>query len=197
LFAHQNGAIAAAESALHDLERRAPGDIRVWRGRGLIASQQGRLKEAAEALARMVTLRPSWKNLWHLADVELRMGDAVSTRRHLEQLLVLSPRNPRGLAKMAELEWMMGDPAVAARIYQDLLTRTVTQESLGNLGGACCWRGTTPRGDVLQAGRGRDAGDLISRLNLGIATGAGDERPPDARIRSCSIASPRASGRRR
>jgi tetratricopeptide (TPR) repeat protein len=176
LLANKNGAIPAAESALRELERQAPGDIRVWRGRALIASQQGRLQEAAEALTRMVTLRPSWRNLWYLADVELKMGDATNTRRHLEQLLALSPRNPRGMAKMAELEWVMGDPAVAARIYQDLLTRTVTQESLGNLGWSLLLAGDYPAAvAACQRALDRNAGDLLSRLNLGIAhEGTGD-----------------------
>ena len=83
---------------------------------------------------RLLRERPSWTNLWYIADVEIDLGDAQGAREHLRQLLEVSPRNPRGRAKLAELEWFLGDPAKAARIYEELLKEHETRENVSNLG---------------------------------------------------------------
>jgi predicted Zn-dependent protease len=104
----ETGQVADTEAALAGLDKRAPGDIRVWRARARLFSRQGKFKEAAEALGRLVRERPSWRNLWSIASVEIDLGDAKGARAHLDRLLELSPGNPRGLALMAELEWLKG-----------------------------------------------------------------------------------------
>src|SRR5262249_2510764 len=130
----ETGSIGDAQSALADLERRAPGDVRLLRAKGLLLSRQGRFAEAAEVGRRMAPERPSGRNLWYVVRLEIDLADAKSARQHLDQLLQISPGNAQGLAEMAELEWLMGDPAKAARIYEGLLKDKFSAQNLGNLG---------------------------------------------------------------
>jgi serine/threonine-protein kinase len=172
----ETGQVADMEVALAELEKRAPGDIRVWRARARLYSRQGKFKEAAEVLGRLVRERPSWKNFWSIASVEIDLGDAAGARRHLDHLLELSPGNPRGLALMAELEWLMGDPMKAARIYQGLLEARVTRQNLTNLGWSLLLAGEySSSADAYRKALELEPDHLNSRLNLGIALdGAGD-----------------------
>ncbi len=194
----ETGQMADAESALAELERSAPGDIRAWRARGRLLARQGKLQEAAEVHRRLVLERPSWKNLWNVARVEMDLGDAKRARQHLEQLLQLSPGNPKGLAMRAELEWLMGDPRDAARIYEGLLKEKVTEPDLSNLGWSLLLAGDYSA----SAGAYRRAlelvpDDLLNRLNLGIALeGAGDEEGAHRLYRELvdSVARREASG---
>src|SRR4029450_10154457 len=93
---------AAAEGLLDEMERRSPGDVRVWRARARLLSRQGKLQEAADVRRRVVRERASGKNLWDLADVEIEIGNADAARLRLRQLLELSPGNAQGLEKLAE-----------------------------------------------------------------------------------------------
>jgi tetratricopeptide (TPR) repeat protein len=172
----ETGQVADMEVALAELEKRAPGDIRVWRARARLFSRQGKFKEAAEVLGRLVRERPSWKNFWSIASVEIDLGDAAGARRHLDHLLELSPGNPRGLALMAELEWLMGDPMKAARLYQGLLEARVTRQNLTNLGWSLLLAGEySSSADAYRKALELEPDHLNSRLNLGIALdGAGD-----------------------
>jgi len=172
----ETGQVADTEAALAELEKRAPGDIRVWRARARLFSRQGKFKEAAEVLGRLVRERPSWKNFWSIASVEIDLGDAEGARRHLDHLLELSPGNPRGLALLAELEWLMGDPMKAARIYQGLLEARVTRQNLTNLGWSLLLAGEySSSADAYRKALELEPDHLNSRLNLGIALeGAGD-----------------------
>jgi tetratricopeptide (TPR) repeat protein len=170
------GRLDEATAALAALERVAPGDIRVWRARAALLARQGKLPEAAEMQRRLVRERPSWKNLWYLADVEMTLADVTAARQHLDQLLQVSPGNPRGLAKMAELEWKMGDPSKAAHIYQGLLKEKVTRQNLSNLGWSLLLAGDYP-GAVAAYRRALELepDHLASRMNMAIAgEGAGD-----------------------
>jgi tetratricopeptide (TPR) repeat protein len=164
------GRLEEAKAALASLESVSPGDVRVWRARAALLAREGKLPEAAEMQMRLVRERPSWKNLWYLADVEMKLADAKGAREHLDQLLQVSPGNPRGLAKMAELEWSMGDPSKAARIYEGLLKEKVTRQNLSNLGWSLLLAGDYP-GAAAAYRRALDLepDHLSSRLNLGIA----------------------------
>jgi tetratricopeptide (TPR) repeat protein len=170
------GRLADASAALAELEKLAPGDVRVWRARAALLAREGKLPEAADMQMRLVRERPSWKNLWYLADVEMKLADVKGARQHLDQLLQVSPGNPRGLAKMAELEWKMGDPAKAARIYEDLLKQKVTRQNLSNLGWSLLLAGDYPAAaNTYRRALELEPDHLLSRLNLGIAgEGAGD-----------------------
>ncbi|HYU42286.1 MAG TPA: protein kinase [Vicinamibacteria bacterium] len=170
------GRIADAAAALAALEKLAPGDVRVWRARAALLAREGKLAEAAEVDRRLVRERPSWKDLWYLADVEMKLADVKGARQHLDQLLQISPGNPRGLAKMAELEWKMGDPTAAAHIYEGLLAEKVTRQNLSNLGWSLLLAGDYPgAATAYRRALELEPDHLLSRLNLGIAgEGAGD-----------------------
>lgn len=173
------GDLGAAEAAVAELEQIAPGDVRVSRARARLLVSQGRLAEAAKVSLQMVRERPSWRNLWYLADIEIDLVDEPAARQHLDQLLELSPGNPRGLEKKAELEWQMGDPAKAALIYEDLLNQEVTFVTLLNLG----WSRLLARDYAGAIAANRWAldleaadDDLLAQLNLGVAyEGMGDK----------------------
>jgi tetratricopeptide (TPR) repeat protein len=171
----ETGHVVEAEAAVAELERVAPGDIRVWRARAPLL-RQGDFKAAAEVRRRLSAARPSWKNLWYLAEVEMRMNDAQAARGHLDQLLQVSPGNRHGLTKKAELEWRMGDPVEAARIYERLLEDDVAPIYLSNLGWSLMLAGR-----YVDAARAYDRAlalepdDFLNRMNLGVASeGAGD-----------------------
>jgi len=170
------GRPAAAEAAVARLERLAPGDIRAWRARARLLGRQGKLREAADVQRRLLRDRPSWKNLWYVADVEMQLADVGAARQHLRQLLALSPGNRMGRAKLAELEWQMGDPRQAAEIYEGLIKDGETQQSVANLGWSLVLAGDYAAA-VRAYGRALELEpeDLLSRLNLGIADeGLGD-----------------------
>lgn len=170
------GRIPDAAAALAELERRAPGDVRVWRARASLLAREGKLGEAAEVVRRLVRDRPSWQDLWYLADIEMKLADVSGARQHLDQLLQVSPGNPRGLAKRAELEWKMGDPTAAAHIYEGLLKQKVTRQNLSNLGWSLLLAGDYPAAAAAyRRALEMEPDHLLSRLNLGIADeGAGD-----------------------
>jgi eukaryotic-like serine/threonine-protein kinase len=172
----ETGTVVEAQDALGELEKRTGGDVLLLRAQARLLSRQGKLREAVEVLRRLLRERPSWKNLWSIADVEIDLGDAHNAREHLRQLLLVSPRNPRGRAKLAELEWFLGDPEQAARIYEELLKEHETQENVFNLGWSLILAG-----DYAAAAHANrralelDPEDPYSRLNLGIAyEGLGD-----------------------
>jgi tetratricopeptide (TPR) repeat protein len=171
-----SGRIAEAAATLATLETLAPTNVLVWRARAILLAREGKLPQAAEMQMRLVRERPSWKNLWYLADLEMKIGDAKGTREHLDQLLQISPGNPRGLAKMAEFEWMMGDPAHAADIYEGLLAEKVTRQNLSNLGWSrLLARDYSAAASAYRRALAMEPDHLLSRLNLGIAgEGTGD-----------------------
>jgi eukaryotic-like serine/threonine-protein kinase len=166
----EHGSLAEAQAALAELERRAPADARVAMARARLLIRQGKLPEAVEVRRRMLGRRLSWRNLWNVADLEIKLADLEGARGHLVQLLEVSPGNPRGRAKMAEMEWLLGDPARAVAIYEELLKEHETQQNVGNLGWSLILAG-----DYAAAARAYrralelQPDDLFIRLNLGIA----------------------------
>ena len=172
----ETGTVAEAQEALGELEKRARGNVLLLRARARLLGRQGKSREAVEVLRRLLRERPSWKNLWSIADVEIDLGDARGAREHLRQLLLVSPRNPRGRAKLAELEWFLGDPAQAARIYEELLKEHETQENVFNFGWSLLLAGEyAAAAHANRRALELDPEDLYSRLNLGIAyEGLGD-----------------------
>jgi tetratricopeptide (TPR) repeat protein len=173
----ETGTLADAQRALDQFEEHAPADVRLLRARATLLIRQGQLREAVEMRRRLLRERPSWANLWYIADVEIALADARGAREHLRQLLELSPRNPRGRAKLAELEWFLGDPATAARIYEELLEEHETRENVSNLGWSLLLAGEYPAAArAYRRALELRPENLLGRLNLGIAyEGMGDQ----------------------
>jgi tetratricopeptide (TPR) repeat protein len=172
----ETGTVAEAQKALDRFEELAPADVRLLRARATLLIRQGQLREAVEIRRRLLRARLSWTNLWYIADLEIDLADASAAREHIRQLLELSPGNPRGRAKLAELEWFLGDPARAARIYEDLLREHETRENLSNLGWSLLLAGEYPAAArAYRRALELQPEHLRSRLNLGIAyEGMGD-----------------------
>lgn len=123
-----------ARSILDALRRHLPGDVAVLEGESRLLEQQGDLQGAIVARRRTVELRPSWKLLYRLGDLEFRNGQVDSARQHLRQALERSPGNRRCLSKLAELEMLFGNLAEAEALYQTLLERRPQINYLTNLG---------------------------------------------------------------
>lgn len=166
----ETGTLPDAGKALADLEARAPGDARVARARARLLVRQGRTAEAAEAYRRLLRERPSWRTLWSVANIEIDLGDEKGAREHLTRLLELSPHNRRGRAKMAELEWTLGDPVQAVRLYEELLAEQETPDYTTNLGWSRLLAGDYP-GAARASERALELqpSNLQSRMILGIA----------------------------
>lgn len=115
--------LADAEAALETLSGIVPGDPQLHYLAGQLAESRGDLERAASELSEAVRTAPSWSNLYRLADVEARAGRIEAARRHLEDLLALSPGNFWGLSRLANLELLEGDPRRAEQIFLDILRR--------------------------------------------------------------------------
>jgi serine/threonine-protein kinase len=101
---------------------------------GMLAETRGDLQRAIADLEAAVRRDPSWANLFRLADLEIKAGRVADARRHLEQLLARNPGNFWGLAKLGDLELLVGDPARAERIYLDLIRLQPQRPYFTNLG---------------------------------------------------------------
>jgi tetratricopeptide (TPR) repeat protein len=123
-----------AEAALETLSGIVPGDPQLHALAGELAESRGDLERAAAELSLAVAGAPSWSNLYRLADVEARSGRTAAARRHLEDLLALSPGNLWGLNQLANLELLEGDPRRAEQLYRDILRRQPQRSHYTNLG---------------------------------------------------------------
>ncbi|PYQ66656.1 MAG: hypothetical protein DMF53_03110, partial [Acidobacteria bacterium] len=123
-----------ARKALSELAAINPGDPQIHVLAGRLAESQGDLKRAIAELEAAVARAPSWKNLFLLADLEIKAGRIAGARRHLEQLLARSPDNLWGSEKLGNLELLEGDPARAERIYLDLIRRQPQRSFYTNVG---------------------------------------------------------------
>ncbi len=128
------GPPAEAEPALEAFERQAPGDVRVLDLRARLRERQGRPEEALEAAREAAARQPSWVRLQELANLEWRQGEVGAARQSLDRLLAAFPGNQRGRQLLALLELTHGDPARAARLYQELAAGSADPGLLVNLG---------------------------------------------------------------
>ncbi|HJX26962.1 MAG TPA: tetratricopeptide repeat protein, partial [Thermoanaerobaculia bacterium] len=123
-----------AEAALETLSAMAPGDPQLHAYAGELAESRGDLERAAAEFSAAVQGAPTWSNLYRLANVEAKAGRIDAARRHLADLLARSPGNTWGLARLASLELMEGDPRRAEQIYLDILRRQPQRIHHTNLG---------------------------------------------------------------
>ncbi len=130
------GRMEEALQAVEELERVAPGDILTLVARASYLERQGHLAEARDLQRTVVDLRPSWQNLYRLADLEYTLGEHEAARAHLHELFERSPKNARGLDLLARLELFFGDLEAAENIYRELITADPADSAqrLGNLG---------------------------------------------------------------
>ncbi|HEX7182085.1 MAG TPA: protein kinase [Thermoanaerobaculia bacterium] len=130
----EGGRIAEAEEALGELQRLAPGDVRVLELRALLLNSRGESRQAIELLRTAARRNPSWKRLVVLARMELQNGQIAVAREHLGQLLERSPENFEGLSLLAQIELANGSPARAAELYERLVRRSPGLSQISNLG---------------------------------------------------------------
>jgi eukaryotic-like serine/threonine-protein kinase len=126
--------VSKAEAALAELETLVPGDARVLDRKARILAAQGKTGEAIGLLERSVRLRPDWKRLYSLAQLEYRHGRVPEARRDLGRLLEIAPGNIYGLSLLGEIELVNGDLHEAVRRYSELVRRSSTPNRLSNLG---------------------------------------------------------------
>lgn len=130
------GRLAEAETALAELERLAPGSTEVLMRRAVLVEQLGDGQRALDLMRSAVRRRPSLRNLFSLANLEVRQGQIDAARATLESLRQSFPHDRRGLSLLAQLELLSGDPARAAQLYGELVTGSSSFIDLTNLGTA-------------------------------------------------------------
>lgn len=130
----QAGRLDEAEATLAAFERRAPGDVRVLELRSHLLERSGRPEKALEVSRAMVDREPSWSHLYQHATLAWRQGEVGAARESLETLLDRFPGNEWGLRLLATIELTNGDPARAARLFEDLAARSPDSGTRVNLG---------------------------------------------------------------
>jgi eukaryotic-like serine/threonine-protein kinase len=132
-IASVGGDLDRAEEVLAELDRLQPGDP------GLMV-RRARLVEARDPAGALSLIRegtrrqPSWKNLFWLADMELRQGYPTEARRDVAELLRRFPEKYEGLSLLAQIEVLYGSLHRAVDIYSRLAERSPRPNELTNLG---------------------------------------------------------------
>ena len=130
------GELELAERALSDLEGRDPGNVWTVMFRAELADHRGDSRQAIIAMREAAERRPSWRVLFNLARVERRAGQIAEARRHLEELLRISPKNHAGLSLLAQLEQVSGSAERAVALYLELVALSPSYAGYSNLGTA-------------------------------------------------------------
>jgi serine/threonine-protein kinase len=133
--------LPTAERYLKQLEALTPDDPQLFVYRARLADRRGQTDLALVNLQDAVKRVRSWKNLYELADLEVRLGRVTDARQHLNELLKVSPDNPWGLSKRAELELRYGDLALAEKGYLQALAIKSSRADYSNLGLALSLQG--------------------------------------------------------
>ncbi|HYL06150.1 MAG TPA: tetratricopeptide repeat protein, partial [Thermoanaerobaculia bacterium] len=128
------GRLAEAAAALHELERRQPGDAVTLQRRALLSEQRGDRGQALILLRSAAERHPAGSVLMDLANLEMRLGEIPAARSTLENLLRRLPGDPGGETLLAQLELEAGSPARAAALYAGLAGRRPGFAVLSNLG---------------------------------------------------------------
>jgi serine/threonine-protein kinase len=134
LLALADDRTAQAAAILTELERHLPGDPEMLVLRSQLAGHQGKTDEALAHLRTAAERTPSWRNLYHLARLEVGAGKLDDARRHLQAVLRQSPQNVWGLTELANLELSYGDLRRAEELYLRLLAIRPRRGTWTNLG---------------------------------------------------------------
>ena len=165
----------AAEAMADELERLAPGDLRVLGARARIAEHRGDLRRASGFWSDVVELRPTWRNLHQLTRIELRLGEHQSARSHLVRLLEMAPDNTYVLGQWAAMELLYGgDLEKAEDLFRRLVRIDRRSSHLGNLGQTLYLRGRYEQAaEAYREALDLAPGGTVQRLNLADALLAG------------------------
>ncbi len=130
-----------AEEAVAGLERLQPGDPGLLVRRARLLEKRGESEKALALMREGVSRYPSWRNLFHAAEMEKSLGHFDAARRDAEQLLANYPESYEGLSTLAEIELLHGDPRRAVALYSRLVERFPRPGELSNLGTAQIYLG--------------------------------------------------------
>jgi tetratricopeptide (TPR) repeat protein len=169
-----------AEEALAGLERLQPGDAGILVRRARLLEKRGESEKALTLMREGVSRYPSWRNLFHAAEMEKSLGHFDAARRDAEQLLVNYPQSYEGLTMLAEIELLHGDLRRAVALYSRLVERYPRPGELANLGTAQMYLGSYREAEAtFRKALALESGDVFNLLNLADAvTLAG--RPKEA-----------------
>jgi predicted Zn-dependent protease/tRNA A-37 threonylcarbamoyl transferase component Bud32 len=131
-----------AEEALAGLERLQPGDPGLLVRRARLLDKRGESEKALALMREGVSRYPSWRNLFWAAEMESSRGHFAAARRDAEQLLANDPDRYEGLTKLAEIEFLHGDPRRAVAVYSRLVARYPRPVEISNLGTAQMYLGS-------------------------------------------------------
>lgn len=124
-----------AQEALAELETLQRGDPSVEVRRALLLERQGDSQGALTLIRDAARRRPSYHNLFRLADMELRLGDGAAARLDARRALERFPGAYQGQALLAQIELVYGSPDEARRIFEELTRRSPDSAGeLSNLG---------------------------------------------------------------
>jgi tetratricopeptide (TPR) repeat protein len=129
--------IDVAEDALAELETLQRADPAVAVHRAQLLERRGDSQAALALMRDAARRRPSYHNLFRLADMEQRLGDGPAARRDAQRALERFPGAYQGLALLAQIELAYGSPDEARRIFEELVRRSPDSAGeLTNLGTA-------------------------------------------------------------
>ena len=122
---------------IEELQEIDPGSVPLLVYKSRMHEREKRPKQALAEMRAAIERHPSWRRLYNLARMELRLGEADAARKTLEQLLERAPDSTHGQALAAQVELVNGSPERAAVLYQKIVARSPGFAELNNL--ALAW----------------------------------------------------------
>lgn len=108
-LALDHGDLEQAEAIFATLHKLSPASGHNLYLHALIKDKRGDTRGARDLLEEAATRHPSWRLLYHLARVEVRLGEMASARKHVDRLLEMSPDNRAGQTLRALMEVYAGE----------------------------------------------------------------------------------------
>ncbi len=164
------GEVERAAATLGELERLAPGNLRVSRSRADLLAAQGRLGQAVAVARGIVDRQPSWRNVLVLAEFEQRVGEIDRAAERLAALRAIYPENVLILGQLAGLESRRGELETAVELYRQMAAIRPRFTYLHNLGWNLFLLGSYDQAvDAFRRALEIGAGDFETRFNLAAA----------------------------